>query len=76
MNDLLKEVEEAGSGVQRKSIGRMLFVDDFVGVSASRDKLQNLIDVVCSYCNRWRLEVFARNKIYRRGIDVKSINFH
>ena len=70
---MLKEVEEAGSGVQCKSIGKMLFVE---GVSASRDKLQNLIDVVCSYCNRWRLEVFARNKIYRRGIDVKSINFH
>ena len=43
INALLKEVEEAGVGVQLcndKSITGMLFADDFVGVSDSRENLQ------------------------------------
>ena len=46
INDLLKEVEETGLGVQLsndKSITGMLFADDFVGVSDSREKLQKLM---------------------------------
>ena len=74
MNDLLKEVEEAGVGVQLcndRSMTGMLFADDFVGVSDSRENSQKLIDVVHNYCNRWRLKanvsksavmVFARNQ--------------
>ena len=34
----------------------MLFADDFVGVSDSRESLQKLIDVVHRYCNKWRLK--------------------
>ena len=37
-------------------MGGMLFADDFVGVSGSRESLQQLIDVVYRYCNRWRLK--------------------
>ena len=48
INDLLKE----GSG---KTFGGMLFADDFVGVSDSKESLQKLIDVVYSYCCKWRL---------------------
>ena len=33
----------------------MLFADDFVGVSDSKESLQKLIDVVYSYCSIWRL---------------------
>ena len=33
----------------------MLFADDFVGVSDSKESLQKLIDVVYSYCSKWRL---------------------
>ena len=43
---LLKEEEEAGLGVQlcnNKTITGMLFADNFVGVSDSREKLQKLI---------------------------------
>ena len=46
INDLLKEVEEAGVGVQLcndRSMTGMLFADDFVGVSGSRENLQKLI---------------------------------
>ena len=81
INDLLKEVEEAGVGVQLcndRSRTGMLFADDFVGVSDSRENIQKLIDVVHNYCNRWRLKanvsksavmVFARNQ-EEEGVDV------
>ena len=34
-----------------------MFADDFVGVSDSKESLQKLIDVVYSYCSKWRLRV-------------------
>ena len=56
INGLLKDVEEAGLGIETsngKRMGGMLFADDYVGVSKSRESLQKLID---RYCNRWRLK--------------------
>ena len=55
INDLLIDVEKAGLGVQlnnSKSIGGLLFADDFVGMSDSRENLQKLIDVVHKFCNQ------------------------
>ena len=55
VNDLLKEVEQAELGVQLssgKKIGGMLFADDLVGISDSKESLQKLIDVVYGYCNK------------------------
>ena len=34
----------------------MLFADDFVALSHSKEQLQKLIDVVYNYCNKWRLK--------------------
>ena len=58
INDLLKEVEQTGLRIQLssgKTVGGMLFADDFVGISGSKGSLQNLIDVVYSYCSKSRL---------------------
>ena len=33
-----------------KRVGGMLFADDFVGISNSKQSLQKFIDVVYSYC--------------------------
>ena len=75
INDLLKEVEEAELGIQLNSGNRvsgLLFADDFVGVSDSKENLQKLIDVVHGFCNRWRLRanvsksavmVFSRSSV-------------
>ena len=55
INDLLKEVEQTGLGIQLssgKTVGGMLFADDFVGISDSKESLQKLIDVVYSYCSK------------------------
>ena len=47
--------EQAELGIQLSSgkrVGGMLFADDFVGVSDSRESLQKLIDFVHGYCNK------------------------
>ena len=53
----------------------MLFADDFVGVSESRESLQKLFDVVYGYYNRGRLKtnvgksavmVFSKDKVEGR----------
>ena len=49
INDLLKEVDQTGLGIQLssgKTVGGMLFADDFVGISDSKESLQKLLDVV------------------------------
>ena len=75
INGLLKEVEQAGLGVELSdgsTIGGMLFADDFVGVSNSEEELQRLINVAHAYCCKWRLKanvsksavvVFARELV-------------
>ena len=75
INDLLKEVDQAGLGLELSNgtkIGGMLFADDFVGVCDSPQDLQKLIDVVYAYCGKWRLKanvsksavmVFAKDSV-------------
>ena len=56
INGLLKEVEQAGLGVELSdgsTIGGMLFADDFVGVRNSEEELQRLAH---AYCCKWRLK--------------------
>ena len=52
----------------------MLFADDFVGVSDSKESLQKLIDVVHGYCNKWRLKAIVSKgtfkKFCRRWVEV------
>ena len=55
---MLKEVKQTGLGIQLssgKTVGEMLFADDFVGISDSKENLPKLLDVVYSYCSKWRL---------------------
>ena len=71
INGLLKEVEQAGLGMELSdgsTIGGMLFADDFVGVSNSEEELQRLINVAHAYCCKWSLSksavvVFARELV-------------
>ena len=54
---MLREVERADLGIQLgsgKKVGGMLFADDFVGVSGSKEGLQKLISEVHGYWNKWR----------------------
>ena len=45
ISDLLKDVAQAEHGIQLKKVGGMLFADDFVGFSDSRESLQRFIDL-------------------------------
>ena len=60
INDLLKEVEQAELGIQLssgKTFGECcLLMILYIGVSDSKESLQKLIDVVYSYCSKWRLQ--------------------
>ena len=59
INGLLVAVEQAGLGIELRDggkVGGLLFADDFVGVSESGEQLQRVIDVVHSYCRKWRLK--------------------
>ena len=38
-----------------KQLEECLFADYFVGISDSKESLQKLLDVVYSYCSKWRL---------------------
>ena len=56
INGLLKEVEQAGLGVELSdgsTIGGLLIADDFVGVCDSEEELQRLINVAHAYCCKW-----------------------
>ena len=46
----------------------MLFADDFIGVSDSKESLQKLIDVVYSYRSKWRL----RTNVIKSAVIVFS----
>ena len=58
--DLLEQAELGVQLSSGKKIVGMLFTDDFVGVSYSKNSLQKFIDVVRIYihksCNTWRLK--------------------
>ena len=58
INGLLVVVEQAGLCIELSDgskVGGLLFADDFVGVSESGAQLERVIDVVHSYCKKWRL---------------------
>ena len=42
----------------------MLFADDFVGVSDSRESLQKLIDMVHRYCCKWILKANVSKSVW------------
>ena len=61
---MLKEVQQTGLGIRLssgKTVGGMLFADDFVGISDSNKSLQKLKNVVYSYCSKRRLRANVSN---------------
>ena len=57
-----------------KNIGGILFADDFVGVSDSKENLQRLIYVVYSYCSKWSLRaIVSKNAVIVFSKDVVNV---
>ena len=64
VNGLLVAVQQAELGTESSDwgkVGGLLFAEDFVGVSESGEQLQRVIDVVHSYCRKWRLKANVSN---------------
>ena len=59
INDLATELKEAGIGIALDSdlICILLYADDIVLLANSEADLQLLLDIVHSWCSKWRLEV-------------------
>ena len=55
--DLAEELERQGLGVRVRGtcMGACFFADDIVLLAESDNELQNMLDVVSNYANRWKL---------------------
>ena len=56
VDGLMKEIESKVSSLPSLQLNGLLFADDFVGLSDSKEGLQNMINVVHAYSKRWRFE--------------------
>ena len=70
VDDLSREIEKADQLGGGTRVGRMLFTDDFVGVSGSKEGLQKLISAVHGYCNKCRL----KSNVSKSAVMVSSKN--
>ena len=60
INDLAEEIKESGIGIDVDEglvVSVLLYADDIVLLADSEDDLQSLLNIVHSWCTRWRLEV-------------------
>ena len=53
---LMKEIESKVSSLPSLQLNGLLFADDFVGLSDSKEGLQDMINVVYAYSKKWRFE--------------------
>ena len=59
INGILVAAEQAGLGTELSDggkVGGLLFAGYLVGVSESGEQLQRVINLVHSYCRKWRLK--------------------
>ena len=76
INGLLVAVQQAGLGIELSDggkVGALLFADDFVGVSESGKELQRVIDVVHSYCRKWRLKANVSSNDFWKGFCRRQL---
>ena len=52
----MKEIESKVSSLPSLQLNDLLFADDFVGLSDSKEGLQDMINVVHAYSKKWRFE--------------------
>lgn len=59
INDLANELKEINKGVQfgNCNISLLMFADDIVLLAQSAEDLQQMLNVLSSWCSKWRLEL-------------------
>ena len=56
VDGLMKEIESKVSSLSSLQLNGLLFADDFVGLSDSKEGLQDMLNVVHAYSKKWRFE--------------------
>ena len=65
LNDLARTIKEAGKGlmVDNQRIELLLYADDTVLLTDSERKLQDCLNVVHDWCNRWRMSLKTKKDV-------------
>ena len=56
VDGLMKEIKSKVSSLPSLQLNGLLFADDFVGLSDSKEGLQDMINIVHAYSKKWRFE--------------------
>ena len=80
INDLAEEIKESGIGIDIDDdliVNVLLYADDIVLLAKSEDDLQSLLNIVNSWCSKWRLEVnlLKTNIMHVRKKQARRVNF-
>ena len=82
INDLIDTIDKNSlSNVYLKEsnpINALLYADDLVLISESKEGLQNQIDTLHEYCERWKLKINTKktkSMIFNRGNKIINANF-
>lgn len=79
INDLKCELMRNGfdgTGIGMLKLYLLLYADDFVIFSSSSEGLQKGLDVLCDYCQRWKLTVNTdktKVMVFRKGGNLARI---
>ena len=69
----MKEIESKVSSLPSLQLNGLLFADDFVGLSDSKEGLQNMINVVHAYSKKWRFEANVTKKCCSSFLGMKRL---
>ena len=59
----MKEIESKVSSLPSLQLNGLLFADNFVGLSDSKEGLQDMINVVHAYSKKWHFEANVATEI-------------
>jgi hypothetical protein len=79
IDPLLIEIEKLGLGFKCENIyiPGLLYADDFAGITCEPEKLQELINVVKKFCDRWKLEAnVLKSAVIVFNGEVGGLNWH
>lgn len=80
LNDLLEEIEASGIGIyygdkQTDKFGVLAYADDLVFVASTETDLQRELDILNSFCDRWRLNVNTgktKAMVFRKSVNCRK----
>ncbi len=59
---LIGEIESSGLGTNVNGVctGVIMYADDLVVMSYDKQKLQKMLNIIESYCNKWEIKINAK----------------